>query len=922
MPIPRDQARPNAVMADESDAPPLFSLPVSSIILVIVAICVVGYLAFDQQKQEFKQQNENNLNSIATLKVGQISNWLDERRNDAASLTTQTFLVSAFEEWLRTGASDNASKKWMLSRLGVVQRAHHYEAMMLLDEQGMVRLSTAGPVKEQDDDLRRLALAAMRDRRVMMNDLHWGQANKPELGFVAPLLHGEGDGSRVVGGLYFRIDPADFLFPLIQSWPTVSKTAETLLIRRDGDEVVFLNELRHRTGTALRLRLPLGKSDLHAARAALGGSGFASGHDYRGHTVVSYVQQIPGANWAMVAKIDEAEIYAPIHMLALYVSLVVIMLVAFVIFAFWWHLRRAEYIAKNHQAMLKNQALVKHFNFLSKFANDIILLMDGQGRILKANDRAVETYGYSREEMLKMAALDLRAAEISNGFSNDWQPLHEKKCLIFETLHQRKDGTTFPVEASVRLIETEGKEFIQGIIRDITERKAAEKTLARLSQLYKMLSETNAAIIHVRERKQLMDVVCRIVVESGLFRMVWIGSLDRETGAVLPVAQGGYVDGYLDNLNINVYDSELGKGPTGRAIRQGAPVVCDDIAQDPYMQPWIENALRRGYKASAVFPLTQGGLVVGAFNLYFHEAGVLAEDVVQLIDGLAADISFALDFIDETKRRERAEREIKSLNSELEQRVIERTLQLEMANKELEAFSYSVSHDLRAPLRSIDGFSQVLLKGYADQFDAKGRDYLERVRRASQRMGDLIDDMLHLSRVTRGEVHKEQVDLSRMAQEIANNLKNGAPERRVEFVIEKDILVNADARLLRIVLENLLGNAWKFTGKQPEAKIELGTEELDGVKAIFVRDNGAGFNMEYAHKLFSPFQRLHGMNDFEGSGIGLATVQRIIHRHGGRVWAEGREGQGATFFFSGTQERKEVMHEQQNGDLAGGRQSG
>jgi two-component system, sensor histidine kinase and response regulator len=224
--------------------------------------------------------------------------------------------------------------------------------------------------------------------------------------------------------------------------------------------------------------------------------------------------------------------------------------------------------------------------------------------------------------------------------------------------------------------------------------------------------------------------------------------------------------------------------------------------------------------------------------------------------------------------------------------------ELEHKNRELESFSYAVSHDLRAPLRRIDSFSRAVLETQGDRLDEAGQRYLQRVREASQHMSELIDDVLYLSRVSRAELREQEVDLSALVSLILARLQESEPGRKVENRVRPAVIVTGDGKLLRIALENLLENAWKFTGKQPESRIEFGVTQASGEPTYFVRDNGAGFDMAYADRLFGPFQRLHPHGDFPGSGIGLATVQRIIHRHGGRVWAEGLVGQGATFQFT------------------------
>jgi light-regulated signal transduction histidine kinase (bacteriophytochrome) len=248
--------------------------------------------------------------------------------------------------------------------------------------------------------------------------------------------------------------------------------------------------------------------------------------------------------------------------------------------------------------------------------------------------------------------------------------------------------------------------------------------------------------------------------------------------------------------------------------------------------------------------------------------------------------------------RKAAEEEIRRLNADLEQRVMERTANLEASNKELEAFSYSVAHDLRTPLRGISGFARVIEEDYAARLDDAGKDALHRVQAAAQKMGELIDDVLNLSRITRTEMNVEAVDLSALSLETIGELRSAEPGRNVSCEIPSQLAARGDKRLLAVLLANLLGNAWKFTGKLADARIELGMTEVDGKPVYFVRDNGVGFDMAHATNLFRPFHRLHGAGEFAGTGIGLATAHRIVQRHGGRIWTDAAIGRGATFYFT------------------------
>ncbi|HJW04311.1 MAG TPA: PAS domain-containing protein [Azospira sp.] len=437
---------------------------------------------------------------------------------------------------------------------------------------------------------------------------------------------------------------------------------------------------------------------------------------------------------------------------------------------------------------------------------------------------------------------------------------------------------------------------IIGTNLDVTERVLAEQQLAHMTRLYAVLSQANRAIGRATDTDTLLQAICRIAVEHGGFRLAWASPV--KDGHFGRVQQWGDDRNYVSEV-LAIYDQlPVREGPSARVAREGGKAICEDMATDPALAPWREAALSRGYRSSASFAVQQGDKVAAIFSLYAPEPRFFTSEIVALLEDLCRDIAFALEAQNQRELRQKAEAELRQLNEELERRVTERTRALEDANRELESFSYSVSHDLRAPLRSIDGFSQVLVRRYHDQLDDTGRDYLDRVRRASQRMGQLIDDLLELSRVTRGTLRRLPVDLSALGESVAEELQRSDSTRQVEFRIEPGLAVFGDTGLLRALLENLLGNAWKFTRHTPAPQITLGCQEQEGKTVYFVRDNGAGFDPTYAHKLFKAFQRLHAQDEYEGTGIGLATVQRIVHRHQGTLWAEGAVGQGATIYFT------------------------
>ncbi len=439
-----------------------------------------------------------------------------------------------------------------------------------------------------------------------------------------------------------------------------------------------------------------------------------------------------------------------------------------------------------------------------------------------------------------------------------------------------------------------------GTVHDITARILDEEAMRRLNRELRAISNCNQTLMRAEDEQALLDAICHIVCDDAGYRMAWVGYPEDDADkSIRVVSWAGANSGYLDQAKLTWADTERGHGPSGTAIRSGKSVSIQDFSTDPNAAPWRDAALQRGYRSSISLPLKdENEKVFGIFNIYAAMPSAFTREEMRLLEELAGDMAFGITVLRTRIERTKAEEEIRKLNLELEQRVAERTAQLEAANKELEAFSYSVSHDLRTPLRAIDGFSNILLEDYRDQLDDEGKRLLKVVRDNTSRMGQLIDDILQFSRTGRMEITLAEIDMEKMAHTVFEELRPGVTEGKLQLEIGHLPPAKGDSAMMHQVFVNLLSNAIKFSRNREPARIKVGGS-IEGNEAMYyVQDNGAGFDMQYAGKLFGVFQRLHGVTEFEGTGIGLAIVKRIITRHGGRVWAEGKINEGATIYFA------------------------
>jgi PAS domain S-box-containing protein len=484
----------------------------------------------------------------------------------------------------------------------------------------------------------------------------------------------------------------------------------------------------------------------------------------------------------------------------------------------------------------------ERYRTLFEGANDTIFTIR-DGCIVNCNRKALEMFGCTMEEFIGNRPEQFSPPMQPEGIDSAAKAREKITAALagppqfFEWRHRRSDGTSFDVEVSLNRLECQGNTELLAIIRDITERKRAEEALRESEEKFaKAFSSTPSLLV------------------------------------ISTIAEGRYIEVNEAFERFTGYRREEAIGRTSIELN-----IWEAETRTRFLEAIRKEGRVRDFEAN--FRSKSGE----------HHAGLLSAEVIEI-----KGEQRLLVLVNDITARKRMEEEIEILNTDLASHAME----LEAANRELEAFNYTVSHDLRSPLTGITGYSQLLLDSYAVRLGDPCMGYVREIHEAAERMEQLIDTLLSFSRLLRCTITRETVDLTGLATVVAVQLKMTAPCRQVAFTVAEEMKVEGDAKLLRVVVENLLGNAWKYTGNRETALIEFGVAEINGGTAYFVRDNGAGFDMAHADKLFRPFQRLPGTTEFAGHGVGLATVQRIIQRHGGQVWAMGEPGKGATFYFT------------------------
>src|SRR5437016_5015497 len=508
---------------------------------------------------------------------------------------------------------------------------------------------------------------------------------------------------------------------------------------------------------------------------------------------------------------------------------------------------------------------------------------------LEVNAAAVAHYGYSREEFLAMRITDIRPPEevprleaILTGFGAEADPAVRRHAGTWT--HRLKDGRIREVDIVSHAIDFAGRRAALVVAIDVTELRQTQASLAKSTERLRILHEIDRALIAAEAPVAIAEAVLRRLRDLlGVPRAI-VNLFDLATGEVEWLAAAGRRRIRL-GPGVRFPLSLMGDV---EALRRGEPQVID-VAALP-RGPEAEALLASGVHVYMVVPMIAGGELIGGLS-FGGARGPFPPEQVSIVQEVATPLAMVI-------AQARLYERVKHYAEELEERVRERTAELEAANRELEAFTYTVSHDLRVPLRAADGFSRILLEEYAPHLVPEAQRYLRLVRESTQQMGQLIADLLTFSRLSRQPLNGQAIVLTDLVHQVLEDLRAAYAGRRLDIVIGDLPVCRADVALLKQVLINLLSNAIKFTSKRESASIEVGCQRLGGQPVYFIKDNGVAIDMRYAYRLFGVFQRLHRVAEYEGTGVGLAIVQRIIHRHGGRIWAEAAVDQGATFYFT------------------------
>jgi len=872
---------------------------IGTFIFLSGGIVMAGYYYYRNYEQRYETQIERQLSAIADLKVGQIIKWKNERHADAFDLFNNIAFSALVEEFIQKGkvAPYQTLSQWLRH----IQLANNYDRIRLLDITGKTLIKVP-EIADPSQYIRKQWISeAVTGKKIFFHDLYRDTVDgRIYMNVFIPILGDQGP-IGVLGIIELRIDPWEYLYPMIDNWPFPTITAENLIVRREGDDVLFLSEMRFMKNTALLLRNPLSDTTIFSVKAIKGEGGIFEGIDYQGEHVIGYSSPVKGTPWHLISKINKAEVYSQVRNrfwgTVIFIGALLICFGTIIAYA-WSKQQNKNYKEKYETQRALNASIekfIKAFHTKSVFMS----IMQTNGIFLEVNDFVLPFLGFRPEEIIGKNPEILGLFADADTMLRIGENMHQHGFIHnMEVRLKSRDGQIRFGNMSVEILESQKDIYWLAVMTDVTSFKEAQAKVQKLNRVYAVLSDINESIVRIRDPKELYFKACRIAVEKGKLPLTWIGLLDDNSGKLIPVAYAGRSLGYLDKISFSIHDKPCEACPIDSAIRDGNYHGCNISNRGSEIQPCRMIAASYDFKSVISFPLKVSGKIKGTVNFYANEQDFFNDEEIRLLQELSGDISFFMEFNEKEIERVKMGEEMQKMNILLEERVKERTAELNFINKELESFSYSVSHDLRTPLRAISGFAAILQEDFVSGLDPEGLHLLTGIRNNAKRMDQLINDILAISKISRKEINIQQIDMKAQVFSVFQELTDKVPVQKIRFSVDELPDIYADPVLTKQIWTNLISNAIKYTSKKESPQIEISGKSENGKIVYMIRDNGAGFNQEYSGKLFNLFQRLHHQEEFEGTGVGLAIVKRIVHRFGGEVFAKGNPGKGAVFCFS------------------------
>ena len=620
------------------------------LLLLILPLISIAYLVI--QIPAIEQKTYNNLESILKLKTNQIAAWLNEREGDGKLLKDSVILTQSIQQFVQH-KSDSLQKTVLKKHLESLQNAYGYESILLVDTPGNVLLST-GYNTDVSDAVQALLPQVITERKIRNTDLYREENGHIHIDWIVPVLVGSGSDEHVIAVFILRVDPKSVFYPIIETWPVPSASAESLLIRQDGDNVLYLNNLRYSKDAALNLRRPFSDLSLPAAAALHSNQlGSIKGFDYRGIEVFAKFSPIAGTQWRLLTQIDQREVFSSMWAVFGWIIGILCVAIAGVMIVLFYFLRQQKQLQQ--LAFVAEQArsdqILQQFYELPFIGMSIA--SPETKRWIKFNDRLCEILGYSREELSNISWPDITFPEDTDFNLKIHNELLSGKLnhSTFQKRYIRKDGQIIITNIGINCVRkpTGEADYMIVTIEDITERKLAEKRSKKLSHVYRDMANINEQILHASDKQEILDFLCRIPIESGLMSMAWIGFENPETQRIIPIYKYGQGLDYLDRITISTRaDSPEGQA-SGRVYREKKYLIINDSANNPIMSPWRTVALNYGWNSLACFPIIQHGDTYAVFSMYHSDGNFFDDEVVALITTLINNVSYALERIDATQ---------------------------------------------------------------------------------------------------------------------------------------------------------------------------------------------------------------------------------------------------------------------------------